>query len=83
MEYYEGQAWVQGKFTKIRVKPEMINDGIVEEIELYLLTGDSGGFNSVQTYDWVEKGSVQDTPACSDIWVEIDGVRKSLKFREI
>ena len=84
MEYYYGQAWVGGKTTRIRVKPEMIENGIVKEIELYLLTRlrSSGTtlFNSVEEYDWHPKRSRHDTPACREIWVEIDGVKQSLKF---
>lgn len=73
MEYYYGQAWVMGKNINIRVKPEMITDGIVKEIELYLPVKVSGG--------WHRKRSRHDTPACREIWVEIDGARLSLKFR--
>ena len=84
MKYYYGHASVGAKTTRIRVKPEMIENGIVKEIELYLLTCLRGSgttlFNSVKEYDWHTKHSRHDPPACRDIWVEIDGERQPLKF---
>lgn len=47
MEYYYGQAWIKGKTTDIRVKPEMIKDEIVEEIDLYLPVKVSGGKHTI------------------------------------
>ena len=86
MEYYYGQALVNGKSTKIRVKPEMITNGIVEEIELHLLVGlrSSGTtlFNTVERCDWQIKRSIHDNPSCHDIWVRINGVKQSLNFSE-
>ena len=73
MEYYYGKARVMGKNIDIRVKPEMITDGIVAEIELYLLVKVSSGFNPVKTYGWHKKHSRHDTPACGEFWAKLMG----------
>ena len=89
MEYYYGQALVMGKPTDIRVKPEMIKDEIIEEIELYLpshkAVPKSSRANIVDvraTWEWKKKRKSQDPPLCMNIWVEVDGVKQSLKFPE-
>ena len=85
MDYYYGQALVMGKPTEIRVKPEMIQENFVNEIELYLPTHRARGRSMVKietTWGWQTKRSAQSPPICIDIWVEVDGAKKSLKFQE-
>lgn len=89
MDYYHGQALVMGESTEIRVKPENIQGDFVSEIELYLPTHQavpkspgSHMVNAKATWGWHTKRRIQDSPTvCMDIWVEIGGIRKSLKFR--
>ena len=86
MGYYYGGALVMGKPTQIRVKPDMIQGDFVSEIELYLPSHQAVGRSMVKiqtTRRWQTKRRIQDSPTvCMDIWVEVDGIRKFLKFRE-
>ena len=90
MDYYHGQALVMGESTEMRVKPENIQGDYVSEIELYLPTHQavprspsSNMVNVKATWGWQVKRRIQDPPVvCADIWVEVEGIRKPLKFRE-
>lgn len=86
MDYYYGEALVMGRPAQIRVKPDMIQGDFVREIELYLPSHQAVGRSMVKiqkTWRWQTKRRIQDSPTvCMDIWVEVDGIRKSLKFRD-
>ena len=66
-----------GEPTEIRVNPEMIQGDFVSEIELYLPTY----IGVTPRWGWHTKHSVRGAPYCMDIWVKIDGAKKSLKFK--
>ena len=83
MNYHYGKAKIQvGDPKPIRVKPEMIEDDSVEEIEMYLFDAKLIRGKLEKTYFWRKLDGTESLPNVSEMWVDIDNEQRQLKFKD-